>query len=132
MPLHLIGQDVADVPVISALLQDAAVRVADVHYDGHGRRLVLLANRYRWEAIDRTRVRSVLCIGGVLKASRKAWPANGAAVLELLSLRAEGEALLLDFAGGSRVRLEVECVDLLLEDLTGPWGATRTPAHPAE
>jgi hypothetical protein len=129
--LHLIGEDEDDLKVVSALLQDAAVLAGDVGYDAPRRRLALIANRYRWEAKQRTRVRAALTVGGVMKVQRKGWPADGATVLDLLALRRDGEALLLDFAGGPSLRLEVECVDLLLEDITDPWGAGSTPRHEA-
>ena len=47
--LRLIGHDPEDVPVISALMQDAAVRVDDIAFDAKARRFALVANRYCWE-----------------------------------------------------------------------------------
>ena len=56
------------------------------------------------------------------------------AVLELLAADFEpgeppGGGILLRFAGGGDLRLEVECVDAALADLTEPWPARRAPAH---
>ena len=139
-PLRLLAQDQDDVPVISALVQDAVVRPAEVCLDARARRFVLLMNRFRWEdaAEEPRRVRTALRIEGVMKATRKAWPsaADKDAVLELLAITVmpheEGAATLeLDFAGPAAVRLEVECVEILLEDLTEPWPARAKPAHKA-
>ena len=129
--LRLIGHHAEDLPVISALMQDAAVRVDDIAFDAKARRFALVANRYCWEKDAPARTRSALRVECVSRAQRKGWPADGGAVLALLAIRAEGEGITLDFAGGASVRLETECVDLLLEDLAGPWGARMTPRHEA-
>lgn len=129
--LRLIGHEAADVPVISALMQDAAVRVDDIAFDARARRFALVANRYRWEADVPSRTRSALHFDGVIRAQRKAWPADGDAVLALLAIRADDGGVTLDFSGGASVRLETECVDLVLEDLTGPWGTRTVPRHNA-
>jgi hypothetical protein len=48
----------------------------------------------------------------------------------------EGEdaaaTVILEFAGGPRVRLEVECVDCQLTDLGTPWPARSRPGHEPE
>ena len=139
-PLRLLAQDSEDVPVISALVQDAVVRPSEVVFDARQRRFVLLMNRFRWEEADKEpkRVRTALRIEGVMKAARKGWPAatDRDAVLELLAVTVtpgeEGAATLdLDFAGPAAVRLEVECVEVVLEDLTESWPARATPVHKA-
>lgn len=127
--LRLIGHNADDVPVISALMQDAAVRVDDIAFDARARRFVLVANRFCWESKAPTRTRTALRVECVTKAQRKNWPAKADAILALLALRAEEGALTIDFAGGPSIRLEAECVDLTLEDLAGPWGAQAVPNH---
>ena len=127
--LRLIAADADDLKVVSSLMQDAAVRAGDIAYDPRARVLALVANRYRWEAKARSRARAGLRISGVLKAQRRNWPASDAAVLDLLAIRADGDTLTLDFAAGSSLRLEVEAIDLTMDDLTGPWGTRRRPAH---
>ena len=58
--LRLLAADEADLETISALVQDAAVKCGDVAYDAKARRLVIIANRYRWETRQPSRVRCVL------------------------------------------------------------------------
>ncbi len=128
-PLRLIAQDADDVPPLSALLQDAVVRVGDVAWDARARRLVLMASRYRWEAGDRTRVRAALRIDAVTRVQRRDWPADPETMLDLLALVANGDRLELAFAGGATLRIETECLDLLVEDVSEPWPARRTPRH---
>jgi hypothetical protein len=55
-------------------------------------------------------------------------------VLSLLSIGLEsGEApagvVTLNFAGGGALRIEVECVDAVLSDLSAPWPTPRRPSH---
>ena len=127
--LHLIAAEADDVPVLSALLQDAAVRAIDIGYDAAQRRFALLASRYRWEAKSRTRVRAALSIEGVTRVRRKGWPVAPDAVLDLLTIQVEDDELALDFAGGASLRLQVEAIDMLLDDIAGPWAAKREPSH---
>ena len=42
---------------------------------------------------------------------------------------APGGDVLLRFAGGGDLRLEVECIDAAMADLSEPWPAKRAPAH---
>ena len=127
-PLRLLALEPDDLPALSALVQSAALRCDEIAYDARARRLVLMLSRYRWEAADKTRVRSALRVECVKAVKRKAWPV-GEAVLELLALEHDGEALMLSFADGATLRVEVECPDLVLEDLTEPWPAIREPRH---
>ena len=127
--LLLIGEDAADVPVISALCQDMTVRVADLGHDTRARRFAVIGNRYRWEASKRTRARAVLRFDNVLRVQRRGWPAAPDAVLALLSISATDDHLTLDFSGGASVRLTVDAIDIVLEDVSGPWGTKRAPKH---
>ncbi len=132
--LLLLAQDAAEVPLISALVQDAILRPADVAYDRRARRLVLLLDRYRWEANDTTRVRSALRIESVTRVQRRGWTDfnasdPGITVLDLLAFVVEGDVLTIAFAAGATLRIATECVDVILEDLSPPWTAGRAPSH---
>jgi hypothetical protein len=128
--LTLIGQTADDLPAISALLQDATLRVADAAWDRRGRRFVLLVNRYRWEATASSRVRCALRIETVAAVQRQNWPAGDEAVLNLLSLAIDGEALVLTLAAGTALRIKIEVIEVVLEDLDAPWATDRVPKHP--
>jgi hypothetical protein len=128
--LTLIGQSEADLPAISALLQDSTVRAADVAWDRRGRRFVALANRYRWEAPASSRVRSALRIEAVTAVQRQNWPRGDDAVLNLLGLALDGDWLKLTFAAGVAIRVRAEVIEIVLEDLAAPWPTARVPKHP--
>jgi hypothetical protein len=131
----LLAQDEEDLAVISAALQDAVAKVGDIVFEAKARRLTIAFNRFRWEAGERQRVRSALQLGGVLGVqTRKIRRDRRDAVLELLAIGFEvgeppGGTLTLNFAGGGDLRVEIECVDAVLADLSQPWPTPRAPAH---
>lgn len=130
--LRLLAADTRDLETLSALMQDAAVKPADIAFDTRARRLVVIANRFRWETRTPTRVRSALRIEGMKALKRRGWPdgvAGARAVLDLLALRWADDAIEFDFAGGAALRAEVEAIDVELHDLSAPWPAKRTPRH---
>ncbi|WP_126974703.1 DUF2948 family protein [Frigidibacter oleivorans] len=144
LALAAIGPD--DLPVISALVQDAVLSGADIRWDRSARRLALLLGRFRWEdreAAERAgrpyeRVRSLLVIGDVLRVSSQGIDKGDAdLVLSLLSLDWQpGEdgtgRLVLWFAGDGALAADVECLDVSLRDVTRPYSAPsrRQPRHP--
>ena len=128
--LLLRAEDAEDLKILSACVQDMAVKAMDVAWEPKRGRLVLVGNRYRWEAKSPTRVRSALRFEGVLKVARREWPEEQHAVLPLLAVTeaAPGE-LLLAFGGGTALRLQLDAIDVTLEDMSGAWGALAVPGH---
>ncbi len=127
--LTLLGQGAEDLPAISALLQDATLRSGDLAFDRRGRRLVLLVNRYRWEAGGGSRVRSALRIETVEAVQRQNWPQGADTVLNLLSLAQDGDWFVLIFAAGVALRAKAEVIEIVLEDVAAPWATARVPSH---
>ena len=127
--LTLLASDATDLPLVSALMQDAIVRAGDVAWDARGRRLVLLASRYRWETSNKTRVRSALRIAAVAKVQRQGWPQNADTPLVLLAVTADGDHISISFAGGTSLRAEIECIDAVLEDMSPAWNVRLKPEH---
>ncbi|MFP4518140.1 MAG: DUF2948 family protein [Oceanicaulis sp.] len=138
-PLRLIAQDPGEVTALSAALQDAVGKIGDFLYEPAKARFTLALNRYRWEAGEAgrgQRVRAAVQAGSVTAAkARRLKQGADEAVVCLLSVGFEagdapGGALVFNFAGGGELRLEVECVDMVLADISEPWRAVRRPAHP--
>ncbi|MFZ5667912.1 MAG: DUF2948 family protein [Pseudomonadota bacterium] len=134
-PLRLLAEDAEDLGVISAALQDAVAKIGDIAFDARARRLTIAFNRYRWEAGGGERLRAGLQLGGVLgvKSRRLRRDARNA-VVNLLSLtfepgEAPGGAVVFTFAGGGDLRVEVECLDAVLADVSQAWPTRRTPTH---
>lgn len=136
-PLRLLAQDADDLSVVSAALQDAVAKIGDITFEPRARRLTVAFNRFRWEAggKSRERVRAGLQLGGVLGVqSRKLRRDAKNAVVELLALtfepgEAPGGAVVFTFAGGGDLRVQVECVEAVLADVSTPWPTPRSPTH---
>jgi hypothetical protein len=153
-PLKLIALDPEDLSIVSAHLQDAVLLVGDMVYQPRERRFVAIANRFDWALAAKTtnqqtgdqaasafvrhrsavrieRIKAAKLQGIDLKAKQQ--------VLELLVIEfhsagdetPEGDILLL-FAGGGGIRLTVECIEVLLEDLGAAWAAKSKPDHAAK
>jgi hypothetical protein len=135
--LRLLAEDADDLAVISAAMQDAVAKVGDIIFEPKARRLTVAFNRYRWEAGGGggERVRSALQLAGVLSLqTRKIRRTPADAVVEILAMtfepgEAPGGVLTLTCAGGGDLRATVECVDVLLADVSQPWPTPRKPAH---
>ena len=136
----LAAADAEDLEAISARLQDAVARVKDLVYLPKSRRFAAVFNRFKWESAGRhsgTRVRAGLHLDGVLSArSSRIRSGNPDAVASLLAIRFlpksaddPGGTVELVFSGGGMLRLEVECIDAELRDLSGEWAARRRPVH---
>ncbi len=146
-PLRVVAQEAADVPVLSALVQDAVLYAADMRYDQRRRRFAALVNRFRWEDRDaaaRTgrpfeRVRALLTVEDVRSVRSQGFDRRDTSVvLSILSLSWEAGddgtgRLILTLAGDGAMGLGVEALDVRLEDVTRPYIAPsrRAPDHGA-
>ena len=139
--LKLIALDAEDLKIVSAHVQDAVVKAADLDYRAGEKRFVMAMNRFAWEIPAgffrrrNERRRSVLHFDRVLSAQSTGFSREDQdEVLSLLAIRfAEGEApagaVELTFAGGAAIRLEVECIEARLADLGAAWETRSRPAH---
>lgn len=135
--LKLRAADEEDLAVLSAILQDALVSVGEMVYQPEEKRFVLVANRFRWEpeagGTRRSfeRILTGLRIDAVTKVRRRGVdPRDQDQILNLLTIRVEPDTLLLEFAGGASIRLEVERILCHLDDLGEPWPTRWRPKHP--
>lgn len=140
--LVLAAEDAEDLEIISARLQDAVAQTKDLVYLPKSRRFAGLFNRFKWEEADRRgggnlRVQTGLHFDGVLSArSRNLKTDAPTSVVSLLAIQfiAKGGddpagAIELLFAGGGVIRLEVECIDAGLQDVSSVWAARGRPEH---
>ncbi len=141
-PLRLQALDAEDLKVISALVQDAILPASEIRYERKRRRFAMLINRFRWEEQrDATaeRVRTLLLIDDVLAVASQGVPRGDPdLVLSVLALEFEpGEdgtgAVSIILAGDGEIRLQVECLSVMLRDVTRPYRAIsgQRPSHTA-
>jgi hypothetical protein len=140
-PLRLVALDEQDLEIVSAHVQDAVTKVGDIQYSAADKQLVLPVNRYAWEkkrglfSRRGERRRSILHFNRVLAArSSGINQSDKDAVLSLLAIEfAVSEApageMVLIFAGGAAMSLQVEVIEVQLADLGGAWEAAARPRH---
>jgi len=142
--LKLTALDRDDLEIVSAHMQDAVVKVSDLRFLKAKRKFVLIANRFAWERVHAggrrpyERRRSGLQFARVqaVKALRIR-PDAADSVLSLLSIGFEpadppSGAIVLNFSGGSTIRLDVECIEVQLDDLGPAWETAHMPSHQGE
>lgn len=138
--LKFVALDGEDLEVVSAHLQDAVVRVADVLWRPQEKRLVVALNRFDWEgaqsaAPEYRRRRAALRFERVASCKcRNVNPAGKDGVLNLLAVEfSESDApagvVTLIFSGGAALRLDVECLEAELADLGPAWTTSTCPMH---
>ncbi len=139
--LKLLAIDSEDLEVVSAHAQDAIVRVADMGFSQNERRFILLINRYVWEKGKKRkkdkgeRRRAALRFDFVQNVQTKGFDLNAKeGALELLSIEFNVSSVpsgfvILNFAGGATLKLELECLEVRLHDLGGAWAANMQPKH---
>jgi hypothetical protein len=143
--LKLIALDTEDLNVLSAHLQDAVLRVADMAYLPKERRFAVILNRFDWQtaatpqpSAGLERRRAGLRFERVLGAKVHGIDlSDKTASLALLAVtfapsgapeEVAGDVTL-TFSGGAAIRLSVECVEAELKDLGAVWAAKRAPHH---
>ena len=153
--LKLIALDADDLTIVSAHLQDAVLKVADMAYLPKEQRFAALLNRFDWSTADesgsdahgkaskRARDEGLVRRQAALRFERvKRARVQGLdlaakdRVLSLLAVSFEAAgpetpegSITLCFAGDGAVRLEVECIETVLEDLGPAWRARGRPVH---
>ncbi|WP_439544179.1 DUF2948 family protein [Hyphomicrobium sp.] len=152
--LKLIAFDDEDLSIIGAHLQDAVIRVEDMAFLKADRRFAVVLNRFDWTLAAKSLAAKSLAAKPKPKkpgrfvrrrAGVRVEHVTGAQVsgidllqrdqvLSLLTLTFEPSetpqgAILLTFAGGGRIRLEVDCIEAALTDLGAAWETPRKPEH---
>ena len=135
-PLRLLAEDADDLHIISAALQDAILRPVDIVWEPAARRVTLALSRFCWEC-GGTRVMAAMQFGDVITVKSRRLPRGPEHALELLAMdfepgEAPGGRVVMMFAGGGDLRIDVECLDAVLTDLSERWPAKIAPTHPAD
>lgn len=140
--LKLVALDEEDLKIISAHLQDAVMKIADMEYLPGQKRFVLAMNRFVWEKAGGgfrkqayERRRAVLHFDRVMGVKAAGIDQRKKdQVVDLLAIRfVAGEepagTVELIFAGEGVIRLEVECIEAQVTDLGAAWEARAKPEH---
>lgn len=142
-PLKLRAVDTGDLAVIAAMLQDALAPIGDIAFLADEGRFVMALNRFRWEAEGEgqardsegrphERVHAGLCFERVKSVHyRNIDRGDRSRFLELLTIACDEGRVVLHFAEGAAIRLEVDELACYLGDLDEPWPTAWRPEHEA-
>ncbi len=140
--LKLLALDTDDLGVISAHMQDAVFKLADVRWSASEKTFSIAANRFDWQAAAGRRKgferhRAALVLKRVDAVRSSGIDRNRKEdVLSLLALRfvPKGEGpdgtVELVLSGGATIALDVECIEVALADIGGAWETPSRPRHP--
>ncbi|MBL8703305.1 MAG: DUF2948 family protein [Rhodospirillales bacterium] len=150
--LRVRAEDDDDLAVLSACLQDGLVAVRDIAYLPAERRLVLIVNRYRWEAAEAgqladgtgdargERVICALAMDGVQRVRQqgidRGKPGQFLSILQLRRVVGAGApgpadppAVEIVFAGQAAIRVTLDRFQVRAEDVEEPYPTAWRPKH---
>lgn len=135
MTMKLRAEDENDLAVLSASVQDAIIRVGDIRFDPVGRSLSLRLSRFMHELDTPMRIEAGLRFDSVMRVQSAGFDrSNPDAFAVVLGLSFEvldnpDGLVTINLAGGGALRLNVECLDVLLADMGEPRRTASQPAH---
>ena len=144
--LNLRAEKNDDLVVLSALSQDAIIKISNMTWAKKKKRFIILMTRYCWEfnevsypsSTDNKRVNSILSFDTVFSVKSKGIDQSKSETLLCLltfkhqhSKNKEGKIELL-FSGGGNITLWVECIEVILKDVSESFNSatSRIPYHP--
>lgn len=148
--LKLRAVDQEDLAVMSAVLQDAILPVAEMCYRPEERRFVAVFNRFKWESrpgldgygpgpsadlddMPFERTHCALTIDGVEAVRRRNISLKERnRLLSLLAVLQEEDGVLLVFAGDAGLFIRASAWQVRLEDVGEPWPTRCCPEHVLE
>ncbi|MFY8096003.1 MAG: DUF2948 family protein [Niveispirillum sp.] len=141
--VRLRAVDAEDIQVVSALLQDAIIPIADMAFLPDQQQFVIMASRFQWEgpapddgptpdegAEGAARVQCAVRFSGVTAVRRRGIDLRRrGAFFSLLALEPVEGAVLLRLSGGADIRLEGPAIECRLSDRGEPWPTSNRPDH---
>ena len=132
-PLKLMARSGEDIPVLSALLQDALLAGVDMQYIAAEKAFICLLNRYCREAEKEPPQRRLcgLKIGQVEQVQTRQIASEKGQFYNLLSIAYEEaeNLLILTFSGGAAIRLFIGEITITLRDVAEAHPSFARPAH---
>ena len=138
--LKLFAQDIQDLHVFSAYLQDSVIIANDIKFLPKTKKLICAFNRFMWEDAEKgifrknKRIRSALIFNNVLKVKSKGInPKKKTRILEFLAIKTEIKDNYFDirliFSGDNILLVKTEEIASSLEDFGKTWETSYKPRH---
>ena len=139
-PLKLRARSVEDFAVVSAALQDALVPLGDISHFPDEKTFMMVVNRFRWEqdGAQTERTHAGLRFDAVRQAQfRGIDRSDRSQFLSFLAIAFDGDEaaegiVVMHFAGGGLIRLNVGGLYCILADLGQSWPTQWTPVHKSD
>ena len=131
-PFRVRVTDQDDLTTAASYLQDAVVPVGDLAFMPEQGRFAMVVSRYRWEQSteDSDRVHTAVVFDGVTATKLKGLSRDDAdQILNLLTIVVGEGHIDLIFSGSAAVRLSVERIDGVIEDVGDAWPTIFRPQH---
>ena len=140
--LKLKAASAEDLQIISAITQDAIIRVGDIKFDKSAQTLTMILSRFKQEkkqAKKGERIRAGLRFNNVLSLKSQGIDrTDPEAYTVLLSVdfkagkpKPTGEVSLV-FSGGGQIKADVELLEVLMVDYANPRETSSVPLHPVD
>ena len=128
-----------DLKVLSALLQDSIVPIADILYTPSQKQVIMVFQRFRWELTKTQRHREQIgyhrCLCGlvidkvVYMRTQRIDMNDRSQFLNLLTFFESDQRLDLQFSDSKTIRLGVNALKLTAKDIGESWPTTLLPKH---
>ena len=138
--LRLQATSSEDLKVLSALLQDSIVPIADILYTPSQKQVIMVFQRFRWELTKNaeTKGKPIVyqrCLCGLVidkveyMQTQQIDINDRSQFLNFLSFYESSQSLDLQFSDSKTIRLSVNSLKLAVKDLGESWPTTQCPKH---
>ena len=133
--LKLKAEKLSDLKVIASAVQDSILRTSDIKFYKGGRYMIFSLLRFVNETDTSARARSALRVDGVINVQSRGMKKTDDNVMAVLldinftKTQSPGGYINFIFANQIEIQAEVECIDILLADLTDAKKTNKIPKH---
>ena len=138
--LRLQATSSEDLKVLSALLQDSIVPIADILYTPSQKQVIMVLQRFRWELIKNAKTKGKpigyqRCLCGLVidkveyMRTRQIDINDRSRFLNFLTFYKSGQRLDLQFSASKTIRLSVNSLKITAKDMGESWPTARCPKH---
>ena len=138
--LRLQATSSEDLKVLSALLQDSIVPIADILYTPSQKQVIMVFQRFRWELTKNAETigKPIVyqrCLCGLVidkveyMQTQQIDINDRSQFLNFLSFYESSQSLDLQFSDSKTIRLSVHSLKLTVKDLGESWPTTQRPKH---
>ena len=138
--LRLQATSSEDLKVLSALLQDSIVPIADILYTPSKKQVIMVLQRFRWELIKNAKTKGKpigyqRCLCGLVidkveyMRTRQIDINDRSRFLNFLTFYKSGQRLDLQFSASKTIRLSVNSLKITAKDMGESWPTAQCPKH---